>query len=91
MRYSKVITENLLKSEIFSCSKFFQIKPYISISTSEWSGTEFTITEATTGLLYQPQMMDDDECGPIDGMLGRGNRSTQKTGSNANLTFIIPY
>jgi hypothetical protein len=23
----------------------------------EWSGTEYTITEATAGLLYQPQMM----------------------------------
>jgi hypothetical protein len=34
---------------------------------SGWSGTMFTITQATTGLLYQPQMMmdDDDECGAI--------------------------
>jgi hypothetical protein len=43
----------------------------------QWSGTEFTITEATTGLLYQSQMMmNDDECGAIGGMFGRGNRST---------------
>jgi hypothetical protein len=29
-----------------------------------WSGTESTITETTTGLLYQLRMMtDDDECG----------------------------
>jgi hypothetical protein len=41
-----------------------------------WSGIESTITEATTGLLYQPQMMDDDECGAIGEMLGRGNRNT---------------
>jgi hypothetical protein len=35
-----------------------------------WSETESTITEATTGLLYQPQMkMDDDECGVIGGFL----------------------
>jgi hypothetical protein len=38
-----------------------------------------TITEAATGLLYQPQMvMDDDEYGSIGGMLGRGNRSIRK-------------
>jgi hypothetical protein len=29
------------------------------------------------GLLYQPQMIDDDERGAIDGMrIGKGNRST---------------
>jgi hypothetical protein len=31
-----------------------------------WIDTESAITEATTGLLYQPLMlMDDDECGAI--------------------------
>jgi hypothetical protein len=40
------------------------------------SGTEYTITEVTTGLFYQPWMMYGDECGTIGGMLGRGNRST---------------
>jgi hypothetical protein len=44
-----------------------------------WSGTESTITEATTGLQYQPRMMDDDECGAVGGMrIGRGNRSTRR-------------
>jgi hypothetical protein len=39
-----------------------------------WNGTESSVTGATTGLLYQPQMiMDDDECGAIAGMLGREN------------------
>jgi hypothetical protein len=34
-------------------------------------------TVATIGLLYQPQMMDDGDCGEIGGMkIGRGNRST---------------
>jgi hypothetical protein len=29
------------------------------------------------GLLYQPQMIDDDECGPVSGIrISRGNRST---------------
>jgi hypothetical protein len=42
------------------------------------SGTESTITEATTGILYQPRMiMDEDECRAIGGMLGRGNRNTR--------------
>jgi hypothetical protein len=32
---------------------------------------------ATTGLLYQPQMTDDGDCGATAGMkIGRGNRST---------------
>jgi hypothetical protein len=44
-----------------------------------WSGTEPTITEVTAGLLYQPRMMDDVECGAVGIMTGRRNRST---GSN---------
>jgi hypothetical protein len=43
-----------------------------------WSGFDSNITEATTGLLYQPQMVDDDECGAGGGMLGSGNRSTRR-------------
>jgi hypothetical protein len=36
-------------------------------------------TAATTGLLYQPQMIDDGDCGAIGGMkFGRGNRSTRR-------------
>jgi hypothetical protein len=31
-------------------------------------------TVATTGLLYQPQITDDGDCGAIGGMkIGRGN------------------
>jgi hypothetical protein len=31
------------------------------------------------GLLYQPRMVDDDECGAVCGMrIGRGNRSTRR-------------
>jgi hypothetical protein len=40
-----------------------------------WSGTESTITEANTGLLYQPRMMIDDECGAVGGMIGKGNQN----------------
>jgi hypothetical protein len=36
-------------------------------------------TAVTTGLLYQPQMIDDGDCGEIGGMnIGRGNRSTRR-------------
>jgi hypothetical protein len=35
-------------------------------------------TETTTGLLYQPQMMDDGDCGAIGGMkICRENWSTR--------------
>jgi hypothetical protein len=34
-------------------------------------------TAATTGLLYQPKMIDDGDCGAVGGMkIDRGNRST---------------
>jgi hypothetical protein len=36
------------------------------------------VTAATTGLLYQPQMIDDSDCGAIVGIkIGRGNRTTR--------------
>jgi hypothetical protein len=35
-------------------------------------------TAATTGLLYQPRMIRDGDCGEIGGInIGRGNRSTR--------------
>jgi hypothetical protein len=45
-----------------------------------WSGTESTITETTTDLLYQPwMMMDGDGCGIVGGMIGR---ETEVLGEN---------
>jgi hypothetical protein len=36
-------------------------------------------TAANVGLLYQPQMIDDGDCGAIGGMkISRGNRSTRR-------------
>jgi hypothetical protein len=36
-------------------------------------------TAATTGLLYQPRMICDGDCGKIGGIkTGRGNRSTRR-------------
>jgi hypothetical protein len=43
-------------------------------------------TAATTGLLYQPQMIDDGDCGEIGGMkIGSGNRSTRRKPAPAPL------
>jgi hypothetical protein len=43
-------------------------------------------TAATTGLLYQPQILDDGDCGAIGGMkIGRGNRSTWRKPAPAPL------
>jgi hypothetical protein len=43
-------------------------------------------TMATTGLLYQPQVIDDGDCGEIGGMkIGRGNRSTLRKSTPAPL------
>jgi hypothetical protein len=39
-----------------------------------WGGTKSLGTAATSGLLYKPQMIDEDDCGVIGGMkIGRGN------------------
>jgi hypothetical protein len=41
--------------------------------------TKSTGTAATSGLLYKPQMIDEGDCGAIDGMkIGRGNRSSRR-------------
>jgi hypothetical protein len=43
-------------------------------------------TAATTGLLYQPQMIDDGDCGTIGGMkIGKGSRSTRRKPAPASL------
>jgi hypothetical protein len=43
-------------------------------------------TAATTGLLYQPQKIDDGDCGAIGGVkIGRGNRSTRRKPTTAPL------
>jgi hypothetical protein len=49
-------------------------------------------TVATSGLLYKPQMIDEDDCGAIGGMkIGRGNRSTRKkTCPSATLSTTNP-
>jgi hypothetical protein len=63
---------------IFGKSLFYNTVLSFFFLSLGMSGTEPTITEATTGLLYQPRMMDDDECGAVGGMLNRQNRSTRR-------------
>jgi hypothetical protein len=53
-----------------------------------WGGVrlESLCTAATTGLLYQPQMIDYGDCGEIGGMkIGKGNRSTRRKPASAPL------
>jgi hypothetical protein len=38
----------------------------------------FLVWGETTDLLYEPRMVDDDECGAVGGMIGRGNRITRR-------------
>jgi hypothetical protein len=51
-------------------------------------------TAATTGLLYQPRMMGEGDCGEIGGIkIGKGNRSTWRkpaTLSTTNPTLLDP-
>jgi hypothetical protein len=50
-------------------------------------------TAATSGLLYKPQMIDEDDCGAIGGIkIGRGNRSTRRKTAPAPLCLPqIPH
>jgi hypothetical protein len=52
----------------------FKLWNYFFLVGWDWLGTA-----ATTGLLYQPQMVDDGDCGAVGGMkIDRGNRSTRR-------------
>jgi hypothetical protein len=43
-------------------------------------------TAATSGLLYQPQMIGEGDCGPVDGMrIDRRSRSTRRKPAPAPL------
>jgi hypothetical protein len=43
-------------------------------------------TAGTTGLLYQPRMIDEGDCGEIGGMkIGRGSQTTQRKPAPAPL------
>jgi hypothetical protein len=58
----------------------------VGIFSPWWGETESLGTAATTGLLYQPRMIGDGDCGEIGGMkIGRANRSTRKNPAPAPL------
>jgi hypothetical protein len=67
------------------CRSFLNSRLHIS-ETTALSNEFFLIlsgvrmsTAAIIGLLYQPQMIVDGDCGAIGGMnIGRGNRSTRR-------------
>jgi hypothetical protein len=49
------------------------------LSSLGWGETVHLVRRPLTGLLYQPRMIDDDNCGAVGGMRsGRGNRSTRR-------------
>jgi hypothetical protein len=53
----------------------FILKQFLGV---EWNWVHL-VHRPLFGLLYQPRIMDDDECGWISGMrIGRGNRSARR-------------
>jgi hypothetical protein len=52
------------------------VKVYFFFSLMEWDRVHLVL-QPLFGLLYQPQMIDEDNCGAISGMrIGRGNQNT---------------
>jgi hypothetical protein len=73
-------TQGLLVTEYIEHSIFFIIVSGVKLTMSPLG------TAATTGLLYQTQMIDDGDYGEIGGMrIGRGNRSTRRKAAPAPL------
>jgi hypothetical protein len=69
--------------ETFFCSKKFnKLKKYIFFNL--WGGTFGTA--ATTGLLCQPRVIGEGDCGETGGIkIGRENRSTRRKPAPAPL------
>jgi hypothetical protein len=56
------------------------------------SGVELWVLRPLTGLLYQPRMIGDDDCGEIGEMkIGRENRSTRRKPAPASLLSITKF
>jgi hypothetical protein len=61
-------------------------KHHIFVFYSNWAETVSLGAAATTGLVYQPQMIGDGDCGEIGGLkIGRGKRSTRRKPAPAPL------
>jgi hypothetical protein len=69
--FVQLANENGFKKYLRMAYLFIRIFRLLGRGRSE---TGSTIIAAITGLLYQPRMMMDDECGVICGMIVRGNR-----------------
>jgi hypothetical protein len=54
--------------------------PILLISSVSWGGVRLSllVLRPLFGLLHQPRMVDDDECGTVGGILGNGNRSIRR-------------
>jgi hypothetical protein len=63
-----------------------QVFPHLFIFFIGGVGLSPLGTAATSGLLYRPQMIDEDDCGAIGEMkIGRGNRSSRRKPAPASL------
>jgi hypothetical protein len=57
-------------------NSFTETSMKTKINIVSWNGV---VRRPLFGLLYQPQVIDEDECGAAGGMrIGRGNRSTPR-------------
>jgi hypothetical protein len=75
--------ENNIKAYLKSCSRVYYFYFFLLLVGV---GLSPLGTVATSGLLYKPQMIDEDDCGAIGGMkIGRGNRSARKKPAPAPL------
>jgi hypothetical protein len=72
-------------SSVIVCGELILLLLFIIFS---WVRLRPFGTEATTGLLYEPKMMDSGDCGAIGGIkIGRENRSTRR---EPNRTPLCP-
>jgi hypothetical protein len=77
---------NFNKSVHYIVNQFFECMIWSSQAVVSGVRLSPLRTAATTGLLYQPQMIDDGDCREIGGMkIGTGNRSTRRKSASAPL------
>jgi hypothetical protein len=77
------------KSTVFVWSEIWVLSFFLSLGVG-WDWVHL-VRRPLTGLLYQPRMIDDDECEAVGGMrIGRGNRSTRRKPARATLSTTNP-
>jgi hypothetical protein len=66
------------------CQKLYRLSYFLLLLLVGWD--QVPCIAATSGLLYQPQMIGEGDCGAIGGMnIGRGYRSTRRKHAPAPL------